>query len=122
MTAYTFLLLAVIINTSANILLKLGASVPSHQVTFTVQGLLDSLVHYRLFAAGAILFGVTLIFYLLSLRLLPLTTAYPIFVGATFVAVNGYAALFLAEKVTVIGLVGIVLILTGIFMVTFTTQ
>jgi len=98
-----YLVCAFCLNAAANILLKLGAS----------QGL--ALGNWQL-GLGAALFALNLGCYTLALRALPLSVAYPVMVGMSFLIVNGYALLYLTEAITLLQIVGYALIIAGVVL------
>lgn len=111
---YLYLALAFIINATANILLKIGAS---RGVSLNWHAPLISFFgNWQLFL-GASFFAVNILFYYLALRALPLSIAYPIMVAGSFVIVNGYALITLRESVGMIEIVGYALIFSGLFLV-----
>lgn len=111
--AYAYLAIAFLMNASANVLLKLAAS-----SGFTFRMLLERWTA-PVWEAGiaALLFGGNLIFYLLALRSLPLSTAYPIMIAMTFLIVTG-ASFALGERISLLHLLGLGAIALGIALVT----
>jgi undecaprenyl phosphate-alpha-L-ara4N flippase subunit ArnE len=96
----------------ANILMKLGASVPtSHRPVF-------GLVAWQT-CAGISMFGVAVIIYSVLLQWLPLNVAQS-FAAFQFIAVIGASAYFLAEPISFGRWAGILLIAAGILTVGIT--
>ena len=98
---YVLLVLALTINSAANVLLKSG----------TTTGGLKPLI------AGLFAFGVNVIFYALALRSLPLSVAYPVMVAGSFMLVNGYSAIVFKEGITPAQTAGYGFILIGVMLV-----
>jgi multidrug transporter EmrE-like cation transporter len=113
MTVYVFLGLAFLCNAGANVLLKLGAT---HD--FSIASLLRgdfNLAH--LYTGSAVfLFGANLAFYLLALKTIPLSVAYPVMVGMTFFITTG-ASVLLGEHLSLIHLLGITMIIAGMLII-----
>ncbi len=103
MNVYSFLIpiviVTVLLNTIAQILLKLGAG--------------QSFLNIYLIA-GILTYGLSTIFYILVLSKLNLSLTYPLVIGLTVVATTLAGAIFLKEQVPSIQWVGIGLMLSGI--------
>ncbi len=113
MTPYLLLVVAFVLNSAANIVLKAGSS---RGVVF--EKFSPALIQQNaLLLFGLLLFASNVVVYFLALRSLALSVAYPIMVGASFVLVNGYAAYVLREQLTVMHVVGYVCILVGVVLV-----
>jgi small multidrug resistance pump len=111
-----YLVAAFLLNSFANIFLKIGAN--SGARLWPVK-LPETLLDNKYLFFGLILFALNVFFYSASLKTLPLSVAYPVMVGMSFFLVNGYSAFWLGEKVTGMQSVGYVLIVLGIVVVTF---
>ena len=74
------------------------------------------LLRQPLFYAGFGLFGLSALLWLRVLSRLPLSTAYPL-VGLQFVLIAIGSAAWLHERVSWIGIVGLILIVSGIALV-----
>ncbi|MBI3571961.1 hypothetical protein HY091_00280 [Candidatus Kaiserbacteria bacterium] len=112
---YFFLAVAVFCNAIANVFLKLAAEKP---LSFSFSGGISKAVSdngYLLL--GLSLFVVNVLFYVAALRALPLSVAYPLMMGLTFLIVSSAAVFFLGESFTLWHLAGYVLILAGIVAV-----
>ena len=97
-------MLTVLLNTIAQILLKLGAG--------------QRFLNIYLFA-GLCIYGLSTIFYILVLSKLNLSLTYPIIIGLTVVATTLAGASFLKEQVLYIQWIGIGLMLGGIWAIAF---
>lgn len=110
--AYFFLTLAFVFNGIANVLLKIASD---RGLLFDpAAGLVKLFSHNVFLFAGVALFVVNLAFYILALRGLPLSVAYPLMVGMSFLIANSAATLFLQEPIAWQQVVGYALILAGV--------
>lgn len=111
---YLFLAFAFCFNAVANILLKVAATRGFSFASF-FHGQWGS-PHF--IAMGAVaFFGANLVCYLIALEQLPLSIAYPVMIGMTFLITIG-AAIMLKEQVTLLRLVGCLLIIGGLVLAT----
>lgn len=62
------------------------------------------------------LFAANLAFYLMALKSIPLSVAYPIMIGMTFLITMG-ASIFLGERIVLVHALGTLFIFTGIVLV-----
>lgn len=101
--AYLYLILAFTLNAAGNVLLKEGSLKP---IDFS---------NWQLFG-GLLLFGANALFYVLALKTLPLSVAYPTMVAMSFLIVLTYAYFRLEEGMNVINLLGYALIIFGVLL------
>lgn len=107
---YALLLLAALLNASANVLMKAGArGVPS-------EGGFFALVRRPALWLGLLCFGLSLVGYTLSLRRFEISFAYPVMVGVGFSIVVLSAWLWFGEALSLSKLAGIALIFAGIVL------
>jgi multidrug transporter EmrE-like cation transporter len=66
---------------------------------------------------GAVFYGGGFLIWIAMLRMFPLSIAFPIAAGSLIVATSVVARLFLGEMISTVHLVGIALIVAGIFFV-----
>lgn len=111
--SYIYLVLAFITNAAANVLLKVGAT----RDLSTTLPFPETLAYHAPILAGVGLFVVNIGFYYLALRALPLSIAYPIMVGMSFLLASIAAVLFLREPYGWQLLAGYAIILIGIAIV-----
>lgn len=115
MSGFVYLAIAFVTNAIANVLLKVGADKgASLDLSLGVGKLL---AHNAFLIGGALLFAFNLVFYVAALRSLPLSVAYPIMVGMSFLIANAVAFLFLDERIGGIHILGYALILAGITLI-----
>ncbi len=118
--AYLYLALALVTNGVANVLLKIGAD---RGVTLDWSlGLPRLVAHHAYLLTGLALFAANVVFYVVALRALPLSVAYPVMVGMSFLIANGAAVLFLQESLGWQHLTGYALILAGITLVVIVSK
>jgi multidrug transporter EmrE-like cation transporter len=112
MNSFIYLILAFLTNGAANVLLKVGAD---RGVTLDWSlGFAHLLKLHAYLLGGLGLFMLNVIFYVLALRGLPLSIAYPVMVGMSFVLASTAAFLFLHESIAWQQIIGYLLILGGI--------
>lgn len=111
---YLFLALALTLNASANILLKIGAARLGGLEGPNLIGRVAS--NYHLFA-GLTLFALNVVFYVAALTRLNLSVAYPIMMAGGVVIVVSTPILFLQEAVTTRQMLGLSLLILGIVLV-----
>lgn len=113
-------LIAAILTAVANVMIRLGIL---HFGGFKPTGALDvgwqflNLLREPFFFFGFLLYFLAALVWFRVIAAAPLAIAYPLLVSITFIAVTAGAALIWGEPLTVQKVVGLVLILTGIFLV-----
>ncbi len=115
MREYIFLILALLLNASANILIKLAAS-KTEGLQAGIGGVLTTYLS-PWFIGGIVCFGLNLLAYTLALKVIPLVVAYPIMVGTGYLIMVFVARGFLGESLTWIQGIGAVLILIGLVLI-----
>lgn len=101
---FPLVILTILLNTIAQLLLKLGAG----QNFFNIY-----------LIAGIFTYSLSTIFYILVLSKLNLSLTYPIVIGLTVVATTLTGAIFLKEQVASIQWLGIGLMISGIGAIAF---
>ena len=99
------ILVTVALGTTAQTLLKLGAS--------------GNLINIYLFG-GICAYGISTIFYILVLGKFNLSVAYPVVIGLTIIATTIAGAVLLKEKIPFSQWMGLGLILSGVCAIAFT--
>lgn len=112
---YFLLFCAFVLNSTANLLLKLGS-----KRGFDLADISPNVLVYHnwQFIMGCLLFLLNVPFYFLALKSLPLSVAYPAMVIMSFILVNFLAYFFLKETVNLYQFVGYVFLIGGLLMVT----
>lgn len=109
-SAWAYLIFAVISNAGANFLIKKASLASSeNQISIYLN---------PFFIAGITLFGINLISYTQALRNLPLSTAYPILVGCSLFVISGISIFFLGEAIGIKQALGMLLITLGVWLIT----
>lgn len=111
---YLFLALALTLNATANILLKIGAARLGGLDGADLIGRV--LTNYQLLA-GLALFALNVVFYVAALTRLNLSVAYPIMMAGGVIIVVSISVLFLREAVTARQMLGLLLLILGIVLV-----
>ncbi|MFH1758988.1 MAG: SMR family transporter [Patescibacteria group bacterium] len=116
---YLFLTFSFILNALGNVLLKIGA----------VQGLWAE--NYNIFylvaknyvpISGLALFALSAVFYFLSLREIPLSTAYPVLVMMCFLLISAFSYFYFHENISWPQLLGYCMIAGGLILVFWFTS
>jgi len=116
--AFAFLMTGVLLNAAAQLLLKAGTNVTG-VITLTADNWTATI--YRMatqghFVAGVILYGVSLIVWILGLSRVPVSIAYPML--SLGYVVNAIAAHYLfGESVTATRWLGIGFVIVGVWLV-----
>ena len=112
--SYIFLVIAFVLNATANILLKTGAlkGVTYHGLSFG-----QIMSQNAIAIVGLFFFALNAVFYFMALRSVPISVAYPVMVVMSLLLINAYAIFTLKEQVTTLQLIGYALIIAGIVLV-----
>lgn len=115
MKEYICLIVALLLNASANILVKLAAVRSSDGK----EGVAGAMAIYLspLFIGGLACFGLNLMSYTLALQKIPLVVAYPIMVGTGYVIMVIVSRFCLNETLSWTQIAGAVLILAGLVLI-----
>ena len=111
---YLFLALALVLNATANVLLKIGAA---RLGGLEEPGLPGRLIANPHLLAGLSLFALNVIFYLLALTRLSLSIAYPIMTAGGVVIIVAASVLLLQEALSMRQGLGLLLLILGIVLV-----
>lgn len=112
-----FLFIALVLNASGNICMKLGANkldIGSGMGFFTVAS--KVLTNYILII-GVILFALNIVFYVLALTKMNLSAAYPVMTTGGFLIITLFSYFYLREPFTTSQVIGILLMAAGIVLV-----
>ena len=104
-----FLLLAAFLNAIANLLIKKSAL----STTVSDYGQFFSLY----FLIGIFFFGLNLIFYAKSLKVIPISLAYPILIAIGVIGVSLGSSFFFEEEFNVIKYTGVFFLVIGVFLI-----
>lgn len=109
------IVIAASLNACASILLKFGVI---HGIDLTFKnGIVSFILQHGYILAGLFLFAMNVFVYVAALRVMPLSSAYPIMTALSFIIAGTASFFLLAENITVLKVVGYAVILIGILMV-----
>ncbi len=108
MLAWIALLLAIVLNTTGNVFIKMAGLASSGET-------LDLIFSWPFFF-GAALFGLSLVFYAKAQSLLPLSVVYPVLVGGTVITISLVALTVFGERLGLAQIVGMAMIIGGIIL------
>jgi small multidrug resistance pump len=114
------LLLALVLNASANLMMKFGVREVGGgdlQAGRGNGGIVNMLAHNWVLLLGLLCFAVNVLFYTYALKKIPISLAYPIMVGAGFAIIALVAWRYLGESLSGGQWLGVGLILAGIVLV-----
>jgi multidrug transporter EmrE-like cation transporter len=119
MSYIQLLILSVICNVTANILLKFGVT-KAGGFTLSPNTLTADLIKTALnpyIMGGLALYGFSFIVWLRVLTISDLSKSYPIFVTIVFILTTVGSVIFLKESVSAVRLIGIAILIAGVFLV-----
>ncbi len=116
---YLFLIIALLLNASANILMKVGATKMGSFKSLSFSQITLKLVTNYFLILGLIFFALNVIFYFLSLTKINLSAAYPIMTSGGFLIISLVSILYLRESLTSLQIIGIILIAIGITFIAY---
>lgn len=113
---YVLLGIALVLNATANVALKLGSTqfAAWHDV-----GVVRAVLGNYALMAGVVLFACNVVFYALALSRIPLSVGYPIMVGGALIIVVLISVLYLRESVTLVQMLGLCLLVAGMVLVSY---
>lgn len=114
---FIFLIIALTLNASANILMKIGAAKLPLKGEVTTIALAQSVATNTHLIIGVVLFAINVIFYVLALSKLNLSLAYPLMTSGGFLIITLFTFFYLKEPISPTHIAGLVLILLGIILV-----
>ena len=115
---YIFLGIALFLNASANILLKLGSGRLSGLRGLGVAEIIPRLLTNYQLMIGLAFFALNVVFYASALNRLNLSIAYPIMMAGGIVIITIVSTMYMKETLTLLQYAGISLIAVGIILVT----
>jgi len=114
---YLILAIAIILNACANILIKIGMNGIGEFVTFNAFQLILAMFKSVYVLIGIISFALALVSYSYVLNKINLSIAYPLMTSIGFIIVVSFSIFFLSEKLVPLQILGLFLILTGVWLV-----
>jgi multidrug transporter EmrE-like cation transporter len=119
MNFFQLLLTSVVFNVTANILLKTGV-IKSGGISGSKTKLISDITHVVMnpfIIVGLALYGLSFLIWLRVLTFNDLSKSYPIFAAIVFLFTTIGSVIFLKENVSFLRVIGIIIILFGIFIV-----
>ncbi|MCB1308729.1 MAG: EamA family transporter [Leptospiraceae bacterium] len=119
---YLFLVIALIFNATANILMKLGARRLESAEQIAGESLVSKVMAMALnpyLIVGVILFASNVLFYIIALKKIKLSVAYPIMSSGGVLVITAFSLIYLREQLHSMQVVGIVFIAAGIALLTY---
>ncbi|KKU48145.1 hypothetical protein A3H10_03500 [Candidatus Uhrbacteria bacterium RIFCSPLOWO2_12_FULL_46_10] len=111
---YFFLIIALVLNASANMMIKAGSN---NIHLFREYGLIYGLLKNYVVIIGIVLFAMNIIFYILALSKINLSIAYPIMTIGGLILITIISYTFLKETITPVQMGGIFILIIGIILV-----
>lgn len=115
---YALLVIALVLNASANILLKLGSARVHELSGLSIGELIPKLLTNYFLMIGLSFFALNVLFYTAALNRLNLSVAYPIMMAGGVAIITVFSTLYLKEALSFLQYAGILLITGGIILVT----
>ena len=110
-------LLSISFNVTANILMKVGMMrLKEFQLT-QIGAIIRKMIVNPALIIGCLCYGISLFFYTFILQKINLNIAYPIVISGTVLLVTVISSLLLMEPLKFSNIIGIFVILSGIFLV-----
>ncbi len=114
---YIFLVIALTLNASANILLKLGSGRIGELKGLGLVEMIPRLLTNYYLIIGLLFFALNVVFYTIALNRLNLSIAYPIMMAGGVLIITFFSAFVLGESLSASNWVGIGLIAGGLALV-----
>ena len=117
------LIIALVLNASANLLIKFGVRSMDLELAGAspmqdgLWGLVRLLFRHWMILAGLGCFALNVVFYSFALQKLPISVAYPIMVTTGFAIIVAVAGFVLHERLSILQWIGVVTILIGVALV-----
>ncbi len=117
--SYLFLITALVLNSIANILMKLGATHLGDLAGVAVGEIVYKFITNWRLLLGLFFFATNVILYVLALNKLNISMAYPVMTTGGFLIIAVFSILFLKEPFTIFQGIGIVLATIGITLIAY---
>jgi multidrug transporter EmrE-like cation transporter len=108
---------SVLLNCTGNLLIKIGMKQVGELSLDHIGGLIKSLIFNPMLAGGMVSYIVSLGFYMVLLKRVNLSIAYPLYVGCQLIILTILSVLVLKESVTITHIIGSAVILLGIALI-----
>jgi small multidrug resistance pump len=114
------LVLGVLVNASASILIKVSSIPPRKLPSFSVP--ISTWIGNWTFWIGICTYGLAFITYVYALSLFPASIAYPVITAGAIAVVATVAGIFLGEPLSLLTIIGIIVVMSGVLMIAFGSQ
>lgn len=115
--AYVYLIAALLLNTAANLCIKVGSTRMELTEGMAIAEKLKAVATNYILMSGLVLFAANVALYARALKELPISRAYPIMTSGGFLLITLYAWMFLGESLTGTQIAGLVLVTAGIILI-----
>jgi multidrug transporter EmrE-like cation transporter len=112
---YVFLTVALTLNATANLLMKMGAD---RLAGVESSGMIKGILTNHFLIGGVILFGFNIVFYVAALTRMNLSIAYPVMMAGGVLIVVSVSVLYFRESLTLAQITGILFLIAGLILVT----
>ena len=116
---YVFLVTALVFNATANILMKLGARRLDGLEGLSPVDKIWALATNPFLVIGIVLFASNVLFYIVALKRINLSVAYPIMASGGVLVIAAFSVFYLRETLHLFQMVGVGCIAVGIFLVAY---
>jgi small multidrug resistance pump len=113
---YVFLTVALTLNATANLLMKMGAD---RLGTLESPGMVRGILTNYFLVGGVILFGLNILFYVAALTRMNLSVAYPVMMAGGVLIVVSVSVLYFRESLTLAQIAGMLFLVAGLVLVTY---
>ena len=120
---YAALAFALLMNATANLLMKVGAKDAMRSIKggdLLSQGVVTAVLRVAgspLLMLGIVLFAANVLAYIYALQRIPISVAYPIMVSTGFLIIVAVSGVLLGERLNMLQWIGSLLILLGVVLV-----
>lgn len=115
MSAYVFLVIALVLNAVANLLIKYAARASAPAAGAPAATVMQTYLSWP-FLLGLVCFGLNLAAYTQALKKLPISLAYPVMVSIGYLIILVVSWFLLGERLAPVRYVGAGLMLVGLWM------
>lgn len=110
-------LLSIAFNVTANILMKVGMMRLKELQLTQISEMIQKMILNPALILGCVCYAISLLFYTFILQKINLNIAYPIVISGTVLLITVVSSLLLMEPLKLTNIIGIFVILSGIFLV-----
>lgn len=119
MINYLYIVIALILNATANILMKFGASKMGDIKGLGLFEIILKMISNPFLVTGVVFFVLNLLFYVMGLTKINLSIAYPIMTSGGFLIISIFSFIYFRESLSFLQILGIIMIVVGITLVAY---